>query len=275
MRANRKKMCTEVRQLQEKFNIDKEKLSRIQQSRDSELKNLAPIRDAEGGMPAHLIPTSQVPKDIRIAHTNPWVEISPPYPGWSWAYTWSRRGGMDPLLSRWMDSTTGEVGSHERVWDTDASDNSYVHIDYRNRVGVFFEMPVTGLVECYVELQNISSYHQVIHEDEFGFSSGTARVGSRITLQVVSPVASNETSAIAFEVWRSGRDFTDWDYGYTLGSTYWAHLFSDRIYTTGQSLYILVGSYEYVNETVNDVSYNDQVTYCWFIKRIWLRSSGE
>lgn len=182
---------------------------------------------------------------------------------------------MDPWLSRTLSSTTGEVGSFERVWDSDASDNSYMHIDYRNRIGVYYEIPVTGLVESYIELQNIRSYHQVIHDDEFGWSSGTARVGSRITMQVVSPVASGESSAIAFEVWRSGTDFIDWGNSYTLGGTYWAHLFSDRVYTAGQMLYILVGSYEYLNESVNDVSYNDQITYNWFIKRVWLRSSGE
>lgn len=179
------------------------------------------------------------------------------------------------MLDRWVNATTGQVGSYERVWDSDASDNSYMHIDYRNQIGVYYEIPVTGLVESYVELQNINSYHQVVHEDEFGYSSGSATVGSRITMQVASPVASSEVGAIAFEVRRGGRDFVDYGFGYTLGSTYWAHLFSDRVYTAGQMLYILVGSYEYLNESVNDVSYNDQITYSWFIKCVWLRSSGE
>lgn len=275
MRANRKQMQAEISQLQEKFDIDKEKLAYLQQSRDQELTKLSPIGDAIGGVPSHLVPTSQIPNDIRIKRTNPWISISPPYPGWAWAYSWSRRGGMDPWLSRTLSSTTGEVGSFERVWDSDASDDSYMHIDCRNRIGVFYEMPVTGLVESYIELQNIRSYHQVVHDDEFGWSSGTARVGSRITLQVVSPVASGESSAIAFEVWRSGTDFIDWGNSYALGGTYWAHLFSDRVYTAGQMLYILAGSYEYLNESVNDVSYNDQITYDWFIRRVWLRSSGE
>ncbi len=275
MKANRKQMSSEINQIQKTYGIDEEKLAFLQQSRDQALTKLSPIRDTNGGSPSHLIPTSQIPHDLRAGRTNPWVSITPPYSGSSWQYGWSRRGGMDPRLSGVANATTGEVGSHQRVWDSDASDNSFMHIDYRNRVGVFFQIPVTGLVEAYIELQNIGSYHQVIHDDEFGWSSGTARVGSRITMQVVSPSESSESSAVAFEVRRSGTDFSDWGNGYTLGNSYWAHLFSNQLYTAGQMLYLLVGSYEYLHETVNDVSYNDQVTYRWFIPRIWLRSSGE
>lgn len=265
-----------VRQVQEKVGLDVRKLQALQERRAREFHALfVTPAPATGASPSLEMPSS-VPSEILTGRTNPWQLFTPPYSGWAWDYAWSRRGGIDPILSGTDNPTTGEVGSSERTWDVDAGDDDFLHLDYHNKIGVFFTIPVTGLVESWIEVQSIASYHQVIHEDEWGWSSGLARVGSRVTMQVASPMPSSEVGAQAFEVLRGGSDFTDWALSsYVLGNSYWGHLFSDHVYPAGQGLYILFGTHEYTNEWVDDVEYNDQVTYRWFVKKLWIRSSGE
>jgi hypothetical protein len=275
VRAMRDAMRAEVRKLQSTFGLDEAKLRSMHEARIPELDALMILPEAPAGGTPHLVTGNSVPLEIRTGRTNPWQAITPPYSGWSWAWSWSRRGGMDPIMSGHLNSDLGDVGSSIRVWDSDVGDNDFMHCDYRNAVGVYFTMPATGLVEAWVELQNLSSYHQVIHEDEWGWSGGYARVGSHVTMQVASPSVGAEVGVATFEVNRGGTDFSDWGWGYPLGSTYWAHLFSPEIHPAGQTLYVLFGSYEYLNESVDDVEYNDQVTYRWFIRRLWLRSSGK
>ncbi len=276
VRARRDEIRTNVRRVQDDLTLDVRKLQALQERRAQQFHGLFALPAAVVGATPSLVSPSSVPSEILTGRTNPWQLFTPPYAGWAFDYAWSRRGGIDPILSGIDSPTTGDIGSSERTWDNDAGDDDFLHLDYHNKVGVFFTIPVTGLVESWVEVQSVASYHQVIHEDEWGFSDGFANVGSRVTMQVASPVPSSEVGARAFEVVRGGTDFTEFALNsYVVGNSYWGHLFSDRVYTTGQSLYILFGSHEYTNETVNDVEYNDQVTYQWNVKKLWIRSSGE
>jgi hypothetical protein len=276
VRSIREAAREKVRGIQAELKVDPKALKALQERRMHEFHTLFADPEPAAGATPSLATPNAVPADILTGRTNPWQAFTPPYAGWAWDYSWSRQGGIDPILSAIDDSNTGEVGSSERAWDNDAGDNDYLHLDYHNKVGVFYTIPITGLVESWIEVQSIASYHQVIHEDEWGWSSGFARVGSRVTMQVASPVPSGEVGARAFEVIRGGEDFSEWALSsYVPGNSYWGHLFSDRVYEAGQELYVLVGSHEYINESVDDVEYNDQVTYRWFIKTIWLRSSAE
>lgn len=274
--AQRLRLREEVGALRAELGIDPATLAGISAERQELCQSVLSFPEPVDGATPSLVVPGAVPSELLTGRTNPWQLFEPPYDGSAWDYSWSRRGGIDPILRGVDNATTGQVGSLERTWDDDASDADYLHLDYHNAVGAFVGMPQTGLVESWVELQSIASYHQFFHTDEWGWSDGWGRVGSRVTMQVVSPEASGRVGAWALDVQRSGTDFSDWRLdSYVTGGTYWAHLYSDRVYSAGRMLYVLFGSHEFTHEAVNDVSYNDQVTYEWFIRRIWVRSTGE
>src|SRR3990172_7989150 len=136
-------------------------------------------------------------------------------------------------------------------------------------------MPSTGLVEVWIEGQSAASHHHLSLYDEFGWSDSFAYQRNYLTLQTSDGVPDEQkTSQMS---WFSETGYSDgyWDTHYLSdGATYWAHLFSGVSYPSGSWVYIQVGTRTLNNCFANDVSVYSTIHFRWFIRSIWVESTG-
>ncbi len=93
-----------------KLGIDGEKVQALVDRTLGELRDGDDVMPKRDGEPVTVVPLAQVPEAILKRKTNPWTVFEPPFPGWSWYYTWNLRGyEFNPTL--YLDAGTGLIGN--------------------------------------------------------------------------------------------------------------------------------------------------------------------
>jgi len=102
---------------------------------------------------------------------SPWVSHTAPFGGYSWWYNWSRTSNpRDPVLERYLETSTGRVGSRIETKDPDAGDNDELTADYYTGFSLWHTPQMTGPLDIYLAFEfNVSTYSGKVR-DEFGFS---------------------------------------------------------------------------------------------------------
>lgn len=114
---------------------------------------------------------------------NPWVTYTAPFNGYVWSYNWTRTSGPDnPILTRYLDLSTGGIGSFIQVTDSDAGDDDKISSDYYTGLNVWHSPLMTGPLEVYLAFEFVKSPYQGEIEDEFGFSGITYTQGASARL---------------------------------------------------------------------------------------------
>lgn len=147
---------------------------------------------------------------------SPWVTYQPPFSGYVWSYDWHRSSGpANPVLSRYLDTTTGRIGSSIQAKDPDAGDDDDMAVDYYTGLNVWHTPLSTGPLEVYLVFKYVSSKYSGKIRDEFGFSNITYTQGAFARLlasDALNPVQTEEqeSSMYGFTDFIWGGDI-DWD----------------------------------------------------------------
>ena len=249
-------------------------LAKLTKSYRRQLERLVPPPPTLKGKPVQLVLPADVPPAIRAKKTNPWTRVTPPYAGWAWNYNgWVAGFGFTPTL--YLDSAAGLVGNSNDLTDSDASDLDVGSVEYNANVGFWYRMPSTGLVEVWIEGQSAASHHHLSLYDEFGWSDSSVYQRNYLTLQTSDGVADEQKVSQMSWFWRTGYSDGNWDNHYLSdGATYWAHLFSGVSYPSGSWVYIQVGTRTLNNCLANDIEVYSTIHFRWFIRSIWVESTG-
>ncbi len=226
--------------------------------------------------PNYLVLPEMVPKDIR----NPWVSLSAPYPGWAWAYSWYKTDEPSyPTFARYLDAASGEIGTstHIQVTGADNSDKSFVR--YRTGIRFWFRLPAAGMAEVWLHMQCINTTYSGYFYDEWGISWAACNQESHAYLRVIVPEPdvtlppSRKSTILDYR--KTGR-MASWVREIAdPGDSRWCHLFSVDVYPGGTWLLLEVGTEEWNEFWTNDVSIRSNLWLRWFLKRVYVRSSGE
>lgn len=222
--------------------------------------------------PNYVVLPEMVPKDVH----NPWVVKQAPYPGWAWDYNWHKSDEPNyPSFTNYLDPVAGELGTytHTHVSGADDSDDSYVR--YRTAMRFWYQMPAAGLVEVWMEMQCIDTPFSGWLSDEWGWSDSACDQESHARLQVISPGPGAPRYSTILDYRRTGTT-ANWSNDVTAaGNNRWAHLFSTDTYPAGAWLLLDVGTQEWNHFWSNDVSIHSAMTQRWFLKHVYVRSTGE
>jgi hypothetical protein len=131
----------------------------------------------------------------------------PPYQGSLWAY-WSYRSDSadDPVLRRYLDPTSGRIGSSIRLQLSDADDDDAAGAEYYTSLLTWHATRGAGRLEVSLWLTFVNSTYAGRVSDEFGLSSATYTQWADVYLRVYNPqgadvVESKSMFVFADNVW--------------------------------------------------------------------------
>lgn len=132
--------------------------------------------------------------DVRIpprgplldAHKSPWVTYTAPYGGYFWSYAWSRSDeASDPMLARYLDRITGQIGSSIQTRLSGADDDDFLNAEYYTSLNTWHTALAIGPLEGYLALEFRTSTYSGQVSDEFGFSNATFSQFARARFRVL------------------------------------------------------------------------------------------
>jgi hypothetical protein len=262
-----------------KLGIDLKELKALNESARSRFAKLTFSGSNKDSQSMMILP-EDVPSSIRsdkldiVAPAVAWSVFTAPYPGWAWNYSWYVRG-FSASYDRFLNSASGLVGSWTYLTDGDAGDNDAAWVRYNTSVGFWYQMPTAGLLDVWIEGQPASDRHYLSLYDEWGWSDSSVEQHNYVTMKATAGSTSSGLS-LALMSWFTESGYTDghWDVSYlTLGSSYWAHLYSDISFAAGQWVYVEVGNRNWNYCFANDVSEYSFTDFRWFIKSVYVRPS--
>lgn len=220
--------------------------------------------------------------DLENVTDNPWTYRTPPYDGSS-GYDLKEYDGFEGrsdelVVSHFESASTAEIGCKSFIGIEYAfsEEDSYCHTTAGSDVWISFLMPITGLIEIYVDLQSIeTTYHGSIY-DGFGFSDIDMYQKSKVYLEDVQP--EGQTPERRYETLL---DYRRDDEGSWSGDVAWPgdylypHLYSMHSYAAGQLVTLKIGVEDEHYVDMNDMSCYSYLTNRWFVSKVALRSSGE
>lgn len=105
---------------------------------------------------------------------SPWVTHSAPFTGYSWAFNWHRTSNpRNPVLERYLDTSTGRIGSSIETKVSGAGDDDELVAEYYAGLNVWHTPQMTGPLEVYLTFEFTTSNYSGKVSDEFGFSDVT------------------------------------------------------------------------------------------------------
>jgi hypothetical protein len=222
--------------------------------------------------PNYIVLPEQVPEDVH----NPWATFTPPYPGWAWDYAWQKSDEPHyPSFWRYLDSASGELGSYTHTHVSGADDSDFAYVRYRTSIRFWYRIPATGLVELWMQMQCIDTPYSGYLHDEWGWSNSACDQESYGRLRVIHPGPGAPRKATILDYRRTGTD-ANWSRDIALPGEYrWAHFFSTESYTANTWLLLEVGTEDWNHFWSNDVTIHSAMTMHWFLRRVYVRSTGE
>ena len=259
------------REFLREIGFDMARASELRGNYHERIQDLFAEATGRPGEPNYLVPPEMVPEDIH----NPWKLFQPPYPGWSWAWAWNKSSRpWNPNLARYLGAAAGQIGAYTHIHCRHASDSDWAWAKYRTAVLFWYYLPVSGMVEMFADMQSIHTPYSGWLHDEWGWSDSVCDQESRAYLRVLVPGPGAPRKATILDYRRTGTD-ANWANDVTpVGAHRWAHIFSSDAYAGGTWLLLEVGTEDWNYFWTNDVSIHSAMTLRWFLKRIYVRSTG-
>ncbi|HET7456498.1 MAG TPA: hypothetical protein VFJ74_02520 [Gemmatimonadaceae bacterium] len=263
----------------ERLGIRAADLTRLAARARRRIARLVPKREdeaaADGSDVGRLLRARDVPATVREGRKSPFTIVTPPYVAKG---TWTDGWTTDEVhYSRTdhLDVATGLVGSKVNLDDPDASDFGFGWKERHTRLGFWYQMPATGLVDLWLEAQSGLSRHALRLYDEWGVSSASVYQVAYLTMQTV--VGGKAETRRTTEVSSFGKDDeTDghWDVESLVdGHSYWTHFFSSTPHKPGTWIWIRVGAVSYNHVITNDVEVHSAIDFRWFLKSVQVGTS--
>jgi hypothetical protein len=204
---------------------------------------------------------------------SPWIWRNPPYDE-TYGFQFSDRIGGESTVSHYENSLTGEISCTSDMRNYDADDDDYCFTTATSSILVWYQMPVTGLIETWADLQAIDTYYGGWLHDQFGSSSAGVEQLSRAYLHVVYPSEGRDRYGTLLDYRRFDTEGS-WSGNVTEpGSHLYPHLFSMDVYPAGQWVLMRLGVTDFHHVRVNDMSFWSNMVNRWFVRDIPIRSTG-
>lgn len=222
--------------------------------------------------PNYLVLPEMVPKDVH----NPWAMYEPPYPGWAWAYSWYRTDEpRNPSFARYLNSAAGQLGTYTHTHVSGADDSDWSYVRYRTAMRFWYYLPAAGMAEVWMQMQSIGTPYSGWLSDEWGWSDSACDQESHAYVRVIAPGPGAPRKSTILDYRRTGTS-ANWSNDVVPdGAWRWSHIFSSDAYSGGTWLLLEVGTEEWNNFWSNDVSIHSAMTMRWFLRRVYVRSTGE
>ena len=236
------------------------------------LPSLAAGRDLLSGD----VPPIRAPDEGPCA--SPWVTYSAPYGGYFWSFNWRRSSNPDnPDLARYLDLTTGRIGSGIATKVSGAGDDDYLEADYYTSLNVWHTPLATGPLEVYLAFEFTASPYSGKVTDESGFSDAIVSQFARarlFTADAQDPVQRETQESLVYNfidtVW--GDDLSWSRYAFKPGDRHWYYFKTAAAFQRGSQVLLEGGIRHLTWFEVNDQSASTEANLDLRLDRIMVRS---
>lgn len=223
-----------------------------------------------------LVLPADVPESIRQRKSNPWTVKTPPYQGWeATASGWSYGYGSSANL--YTDMSTGLSGSQNYLSNASAGDFDGALQLCDSTVAFWYKVPATGLIEVWVEGQVGEDTNVLTHWNEFGWSSCSTEQQNFLVMRIIGGGGKTYgamRAALVVSFKKSALEGYWFNHFLPGGNIYWAQLFSDIPYKAGEWVIVQAGTRTSNFSKSDDVEIYSSLLYKWFIKSVWVDSTG-
>ena len=206
---------------------------------------------------------------------NPWTWRDPPFDGiYGFQYSYYSGDSGGATSSHYENSVTGELSCSSDTREYDAGNSDYSLATAISTVLVWYQMPATGLIETWADLQSIDTYYGGSVRDEWGVSRVSVQQLSRAYLQVVYPSEGRERWGTLLDYQLIDNEGQWWANVTPPGSHLYPHLFSLDVYPAGQWVLMRIGICDFNYVTVDDMNFWSTMVNRWLLRDIPIRSTG-
>jgi hypothetical protein len=210
--------------------------------------------------------------------TSPWVTYSAPYSGYSWSFNWRRSSNPDnPALTRYLDPTTGRIGSSIATRVSGAGDDDDLEADYYTSLHVWHTPLATGPLEVYLAFEFTGSTYRGKVTDETGFSDAIVSQFARARLfsaDAQDPIQRETQESLVYNfidtVW--GDDLSWSTFAFKPRDRHWYYFKTAAAFQRGSHVLLEAGIRHLTWFEVNDQSVSTEAILDLRLDRIMVRS---
>jgi hypothetical protein len=254
--------------------VSTERLRAIHHAVNQEVAGLVPAVNSVPGYADWLHPAERPVRAADFADDpHAWRTFRAPYGGWQTGHsTFSSGGSFAVNFTHHLDTNAGLVGNTITLTNTDASDfdNGWAVLD--TQVKVWFQAPVTGVVETFIEARAGRGLHSVQVTDEFGTSDSSTTQQNWHMAHVLHPNVSQPSFGFfsRFNLATDNNANVQREY-IRQGQVYTSRLFSDGPIPQGQWVEIRVGTRSQDGSITNDMEIRSLSEFRWFLQAVSVR----
>jgi hypothetical protein len=177
-------------ELLDEANVSRDALQRIHTLVDEQLlQSLSPTRT--NLPPLKVVREDEVPTSIRSGKTNPWFVKTAPFDGWSWQLEWQTWGGKltshhnIEVLENPFTYISGQFGHYSCYENYDSGSFDGLWLRLLSEVGFWYKADQAGPRQVWVKIRCKKARADIYLDDEFGWSSSTTNMWSRLHINIV------------------------------------------------------------------------------------------
>jgi hypothetical protein len=207
---------------------------------------------------------------------SPWLSIHPPYfYSHGNVYFYYNAIGTSLPYYPWgqhnENHLTGKVSCESRNEILGGGDYSAQIVSTSSIILIYFQMPASGRLNIWSQWQCVKSSYGGWLSDDFGWSDGSIRQSSILSMSVGEQLGAEEAHYTLLDFRRHVADDRSWSDNMAMPGQHIAlNLVTDIPYSAGQGVLLSAGIVDFNDAVLNDMSHGGGIENSWMLRGVWV-----
>lgn len=212
---------------------------------------------------------------------SPWRSIHPPYFYSYGDFYFTREdptlplhttsADYNPYGTHYENHLTGEISCHNYNGIDNGSEYDTQLVMTSSTILVYFQMPASGRLNIWTQLQCVESSYRGSLSNDFGFSDATFMQSSRYFMSVGESLGAEEADFRLLNYGRHTSDDVEWSDNMVMPGEYRTfNLVTNIPYPAGQWILLRAGILNVDHVLLDDMSYRGTIENSWLLRGVWV-----
>jgi hypothetical protein len=216
-----------------------------------------------------------IPTDvIQTDPDSPWHHIHPPYfysHGEAYYVQSGSASAFGPFVSHYENYLTGEISCLSQNYIHNAGDHAYQMTLASSIILIYFQMPASGRLNIWTQLQCIESSYWGGLWNYFGYSDATSMQSSRYYMSVGEQLGVQDADFRMLDYRRHTDDDVEWPGNMVMPNEYRTfNLVTDIPYPAGQWVLLSAGILDVEDAVCDDMTFFGETKNSWRLNGVWV-----
>jgi hypothetical protein len=207
---------------------------------------------------------------------SPWLSLHPPYfySHGDVYFFWDEVGTSLPYLP-WgqhkEDHLTGKVSCESRNEIMSGYDSADLIVSPSSTILIYFQMPSSGRLNIWSQWQCVESHYSGYLSDDLGWSDGSIRQSSALTMAVGEQLSMEEARYHLLDYSRQTSEDTEWSGNMAMPGQHITFNFATSFpYSAGQWILLTAGIVDLQVAVLDDMSNGTSIKNSWMLRGVWV-----